>query len=262
MRPRKTWLWRCPDCKLLLSTLPAGAGTGVEGLETLRRRNFEVLLDRAEKIVPLFGKTVLEVGCSSGLFLAAATRRGAIITGLEPEREKADLARAKNFTVIDGFFPEAVGPKQRFDTIIFNDVFEHLPDPATALRACDQHLGQGGLLIINLPDSSGILYKIADLLDRIGIGMPFDRLWQKSFASPHITYFGKTNLEHFVTQQTSLILVDQTHLSTMTIAGLKNRVSASTKEPLASLICLALLPLILVQKILPSDILLQVYRKN
>jgi 2-polyprenyl-3-methyl-5-hydroxy-6-metoxy-1,4-benzoquinol methylase len=263
MRPRKTWLWRCPACRLLLSTLPAGAGTvAIDNLDTLRRSNFEILLDRVGKIVPLSGKTVLEVGCSTGLFLAAATQRGAIVTGLEPEKEKADLARAKGFTVIDGFFPDALNPEQRFDLIFFNDVFEHLPDPAAALRACEKHLGPGGLLIINLPDSDGVFYKTANLLDRIGMAMPFDRMWQKSFSSPHVTYFRKKNLERFVTRQTSLKLADQTSLDTLTLAGLKDRISASAKEPLASLIYFALLPIVAAQKVLPPDILVQIFRKS
>jgi 2-polyprenyl-3-methyl-5-hydroxy-6-metoxy-1,4-benzoquinol methylase len=262
MQARKEWLWRCPACSFLSSELQAGAGTGIEGLDTLRRRNFETLLNRVGKIVPLSGKRVLEVGCSSGLFLAAAAQRGAILTGLEPEKEKADRARAKNFTVIDGFFPEALGASQHFDVIIFNDVFEHLPDPAGALRACEQHLDPGGLLIINLPDSSGVLFRIANLLDRFGASMPFERLWQKSFASPHISYFSEKNLARFVPRQTNLLLVDQTHLDTMTASGLKDRVRSSVKEPLASLMCFVLLVLIPLQKTLPRDILVQVYQKR
>ena len=261
MEKPEPWLRACPDCGFLHSTLPAGAGTGVDGLETLRRKNFKTLLDKLSQIGPLSGKTLLEVGCSTGLFLEEAQRSGINVMGLEPEKAKADIARTKNFTVIDGFFPDAVPAGKQYDMIIFNDVFEHLPDPVSALNACCEHLAPQGLLIINLPDSSGIIYRIARAFNNFGMSGPFERMWQKQFASPHITYFRANNLQKLVESKTPLKLVSSGKLDSMTAQGLKSRISSSVSEPWATLMFLPLLAITYLQKILPSDILLQVYKK-
>jgi len=79
MRKRKEWLYRCEVCGFLASTLQPGAGTGVGGLEKLRRRNFEIMLDRLDKIRPVTSARILEVESAQGWFLEAASRRGAKI---------------------------------------------------------------------------------------------------------------------------------------------------------------------------------------
>mgnify|MGYP000999449661 CR=1 FL=1 len=261
MTAQKSWLWRCAGCGFLHSTLPAGAGTGVDGLAALRRRNFDVLLSRLNALLPLAGKNLLEVGCSTGLFLEAASAHGLIVAGIEPETQKGDIARGKGFSVRDGFFPDALHADDVFDLIVFNDVFEHLPRPEDALPFCEKHLAPGGLLVINLPDSRGILYRIAGMLDRAGYAGPFERLWQKSMASPHITYFNQANLTQFVQTRTGLKRVASFPLDTLARVGLRERIKASVPEPIASLMYAALLLLIPLQRILPSDILVQVFRR-
>ncbi len=261
MQSPEPWLRECPQCRFLHSTLPAGAGTGVDGLETLRRKNFKTLLEKLSALGSLTGKTLLEVGCSTGLFLEEAQKNGIEVTGLEPEKTKADIARTKNFTVIDGFFPDAVPSGKQYDMIIFNDVFEHLPDPVAALRACNNHLASCGLLIINLPDSSGIIYNIARFFNKIGMSGPFERMWQKQFASPHITYFRGSNLQKLVEGKTPLKLVASGKLDSMTAQGLKSRIASSVVEPWATLMFVPLLAITYLQKILPSDILLHIYKK-
>src|SRR5262245_55945867 len=95
----KDWLQGCPQCRCLCSSLPPGAGTGIEGLEAVRRANFETLLDRIERHRSLSGARLLEVGCARGLFLEAAARRGALVRGIEPEGANAKVAQASGFVV-------------------------------------------------------------------------------------------------------------------------------------------------------------------
>ncbi len=84
----KSWLYRYNDCGFLQSNLRPGADTGIEGLEDLRRANFEQLLDQMRRFDPPAGRTLLEVGCAKGWFLEAATARGFTVFGLEPEAAK------------------------------------------------------------------------------------------------------------------------------------------------------------------------------
>lgn len=257
-----SWLACCPSCQFLRSSLTAGAGTGVGGLETLRRINFKTILNKLENISHLRNKTLLEIGCSTGLFLEEYKRVGINSIGLEPEKRKADIARANGHDVIDGFFPDAVPQGQKYDIIVFNDVFEHLPDPVAALHACYHHLSPSGLLVINIPDSEGFLYRLSKILSWLGMDAPFERLWQKQFSSPHISYFQSRNLQKLVEGRTLLKLLESDRLVTMTAQGLKQRIKSSTPEPFASLIFMPVLLVAIFQRILPSDILLHIYRKN
>lgn len=97
-----------------------------------------------------------------------------------------------------GFFPDCLAgggvDARPYDLIVFNDVFEHLPDVNQAMAACRARLAPGGRLDINLPASSGALYRLSRRLFRIGRPGSFERLWQKDFPSPHLSYFNSVNL--------------------------------------------------------------------
>jgi SAM-dependent methyltransferase len=222
----KDWLMRCPRCGYLASTLPPGAGTGIDGLEAIRRANFETLLDRLAKHRPIAGRRLLEVGCAKGLFLEAATRRGALVHAIEPELENARIARARGRTVEDGFFPQDLADKGPYDVIVFNDVFEHLPEPAQALAAVEALLRPGGIAIINLPTSDGFLYQTASALDRLGFNSSFDRLWQKGLPSPHVSYFNAANLLALARAHTRLEPLDSFRLKSVERKGLYDRVKS------------------------------------
>jgi hypothetical protein len=44
------------------------------------------------------------------------------------------------------------------------------------------HLNQNGLLVINLPSSDGIFYRLGALLCRLGMPVFFNQMWQKDSA--------------------------------------------------------------------------------
>ncbi|MBN9581861.1 MAG: class I SAM-dependent methyltransferase [Afipia sp.] len=155
--PRSSWLCVCPRCGFQQSSLTAGPGTGIEGIEQLRKVNFERLLAAIEQIFPLKGRRVLEIGAAKGWFLQAALSRGASVTGVEPETAAANISREAGLDVEEGLFPAAPRDRGPYDVIVFNDVFEHIPNPALAATHLDELLTPGGLLVINLPNSEGAL---------------------------------------------------------------------------------------------------------
>src|SRR6266513_1889682 len=144
MRQKKAWLYRCPACGFHFSLLRPAEGTGIPGLETLRRHNFEILLDRLQMLRPLKGARVLEVGSAWGWFLEAAERRGAKVRGIEPEIENADLARQRGFDIETGFFPADLRDRGPYDMIVFNDSFEHVPNPSLLVAEIQKLLATNG----------------------------------------------------------------------------------------------------------------------
>src|SRR5690349_74337 len=151
MLSNRVWLFGCARCGLLHSAFTPGPGAGIEGLQQLRRQNFELLLTRVEKIRPLAGLRLLEVGCGEGWFLEAAQRRGILATGIEPEETSAHIGRANGLSVERGLFPTDLRDRGPYDVIVFNDVFEHLPAPDVAIQYVNELLAKKGLAILNFP---------------------------------------------------------------------------------------------------------------
>ena len=262
--PLKTWLYRCAACQFEFTTLTPGGGTGVEGLETLRKTNFRLLLDRLGRHFKLEGARALEVGPADGWFLEAAAARGANISGIEPDPELAQNARARGLDVATGFFPDDLKEMGPYSLIVFNDVFEHLPDPEGAFRHAARLLAPDGFLAINLPSSGGALYRVAKVLSRLGIDAPLERLWQKGLPSPHLTLFNPSNLGRLARRSAGFEPVDTFALRTITREGLGARIG-STHGGVAGAVLFAgiwLLSFVYVPPLALSDIFVGVFRKG
>lgn len=204
---------------------------------------------------------LLDVGCGHGWFLEMAHKTGFNVTGIEPDETIWKEARKTGLSIRNGFFPDILEPEETFDVICFNDVFEHLPDITQAAQACRRHLKKDGILSVNIPVSNGLLYHISKILATVGIMSPFERLWQKEFPSPHISYFSTQNLRTFFEKQGFVQVLDRP-LRSAELSGLWQRVRYDqTKGIVYSLFSyLTLLALLPFLRIFPSDIQLQLYR--
>lgn len=260
MSKKEEWLYSCPSCGFKQSTLTSGAGRGVDGLETLRKQNFKIILQHLEKQFNFKNSKSLEVGCAEGWFLEAMKEKSADIMAVEPSAHALDRQK-EGHHVVQGFFPDALPEGSRYDLIVFNDVFEHLPDPVAAIKKCEEHLNDKGLLLINIPNSRGIFYRVACLLKLFGMETPFHRLWQKDLPSPHMTYFSDKNMTEFVTKYTDLKKTRHFYLPSISKNGLEERIQASYQGFSGKIIytCLKLaFPLF---KVLPQDIMVFIFKK-
>lgn len=268
------WLRRCASCGLWAAqtTEPADAGDvpalvegrRTEALEPLRRHTFGQLLDTLAETMPLAGARVLDVGCAHGWFLELAVQRGMDAAGIEPDTSVAAVARARGLRVTLGRFPEDLDVADgAFDAIVFNDVFEHLPDPDAVLATCHRLLAPGGKLVLNFPDSDGILYRIACVIARLGIRSFLSRMWQLRFHSPHLHYFNARNLDGLVQRHGFAVLRRRT-LATIRVHGLWSRLTMDrgVSRLRAALVYLALLGGYPLFSIAPADIRLQIYTKT
>lgn len=261
MVPRSAWLYVCPSCHFFRSTLKPGKGADVEGLEDLRRQNFGTLLDRVSDLASPHGKRLLEVGCSQGWFLDAAADRGFEVAGVEPNIVHAKRARKRGHSVEVGFFPEVPAKRQVFDLIVFNDVFEHIPNPGRTVASCAELLAKDGLLVINIPNSNGILYRVATSLARLGIASPLERLWQKGLSSPHLLYFNPENLDLLVMRDRQFARCYQGVLPSVSSKGLWQRLRSASSLPVSLTAWLAIRGSGPILRFLPADIMLAVYRR-
>jgi 2-polyprenyl-3-methyl-5-hydroxy-6-metoxy-1,4-benzoquinol methylase len=104
--------------------------------------------------VPSLCRSVLDVGCGTGNFGASIrTRTGCEVWGVESNAESIRKAEQNIDKVFHGYFgPELDLPPGYFDCIVFNDVLEHMLDPASALVLARALLSSGGCIVASIPN--------------------------------------------------------------------------------------------------------------
>jgi SAM-dependent methyltransferase len=248
-----------------------GAATAIDegarrlALDGLRKASFERALDAIDAARAEVGATtkrLLDVGCAHGWFLKAAATRGYDVLGVEPDPEVAASASAEGVPVVAGFFPDVPDRSRVFDVVTFHDVLEHLPRPDLAARAVAERLPTGGLLALTLPNSKGALFRIADLLDRVGIRGPSDRLWQLGFPSPHLSYF-RPDVASALVRKHGFREVARLSLPAYRIKGLWRRLRFDRAASMfaCALKCVVLVLLRPLFALAPSDISFQIFEK-
>lgn len=108
------------------------------------------------------GARVLDAGCATGDFIAAAGEYE--MWGLDISEFAAEQARRRNPTVADrihsGPIEDQDYPDGHFDAIVMWDVLEHLWDPAGVCRSMLRILKAGGLLCVSTPNIGASIARI------------------------------------------------------------------------------------------------------
>ena len=106
-------------------------------------------------------KTLLDIGCAYGAFLAAAQKAGFEVTGMDPSDGALQFVRDKfGIKTYSGFFPGTLPApppgKSYFDVISLWYVIEHFTEPEQALQKISRLLAPGGILAFSTPSSCGV----------------------------------------------------------------------------------------------------------
>ncbi len=104
--------------------------------------------------IPAGSRKILDVGCGSGGFGAGIRHRLACeVWGIEPDADAVRKAEHNLDRVVHGYFgPELSLPPGYFDCIVFNDVLEHLLNPAAALQYAGTLLSDEGVVVASIPN--------------------------------------------------------------------------------------------------------------
>ena len=101
-------------------------------------------------------KTLLDVGCGGGIFSEAMAQRGAIVTGIDmgdAPLAVANLHKLESGLNIDYFKATAESFSdsnfQRFDAVTCLEMLEHVPNPASVVKACASMTKPGGTLFFS-----------------------------------------------------------------------------------------------------------------
>jgi len=108
-------------------------------------------LNYIDNLVPLNGKTVLDVGCGGGILSESIAEKGAKVTGIdlgEKALKVAQLHSLESGVAVDYrlISVEDLAEEQpaSFDVVTCLEMLEHVPDPASVVAACAKLVRSGG----------------------------------------------------------------------------------------------------------------------
>jgi 2-polyprenyl-3-methyl-5-hydroxy-6-metoxy-1,4-benzoquinol methylase len=151
-----------------------GGYAGFAAADAVRTAIAEDRLARLRPLAPA-GRW-LDVGCSTGAFVAAVVRAGLAAEGLEVSSVAVEAARARGLVVHHGGVEDFV-PAAPLAVVTAFDVIEHLPDPVGFARRVRTWLEPRGLLGLTLPNVASVAARA------------MGRHWFYYAAPDHVHYF-------------------------------------------------------------------------
>jgi len=110
------------------------------------------------------GKTLLEIGCSSGFMLDEFKSKGVSCIGVEPSGKFLEFLKENGHKAYESLDQLVKNEKDmKFDIICHFFVFEHIAEPFEFLKSNYEMLNDGGIIIAEIPSSTDALTKIYDI---------------------------------------------------------------------------------------------------
>ncbi|MDJ0739771.1 MAG: bifunctional 2-polyprenyl-6-hydroxyphenol methylase/3-demethylubiquinol 3-O-methyltransferase UbiG [Gammaproteobacteria bacterium] len=108
-------------------------------------------LDYIDALAGLCGKRVVDVGCGGGILSESMAARGATVTGIDMAKAPLDVARLHLLeSGLDVDYRQIAAEQLAaempgaFDIVTCMEMLEHVPDPASVVRACATLVKPGG----------------------------------------------------------------------------------------------------------------------
>ncbi|MFD1121133.1 bifunctional 2-polyprenyl-6-hydroxyphenol methylase/3-demethylubiquinol 3-O-methyltransferase UbiG [Methylophilus flavus] len=125
-------------------------------------------LDYIDSRASLNGKQVLDVGCGGGILSESMARRGAQVTGIDLADKSLQVAQLHALeagvtieyrcVAVEALAEEK---PQSFDIVTCMEMLEHVPDPASVVRACAALVKPGGHLFFSTLNRNAKAYLMA-----------------------------------------------------------------------------------------------------
>ena len=128
-------------------------------------------------IKQIVGKSVLDVGCGTGMALSIIKAAKPFLStqGLEPSSEAQSIWDARSLDVVVGSATSMPFVDRQFDTVISSHVIEHIDDHLTAVRE-----------IVRVSSSRAIIV------------VPCGNVDLKNPGSPHLRYYNRQNFKSLI----------------------------------------------------------------
>ena len=166
-------------------------------LESCEDDGFEEVLVgfRIREIVSrMRGESLLDVGCGVGNACRAVSGRMSRVVGIDGAERKIQLARqrtvAANVKYVATLFEE-FQPDQTFDTVVLNNILEHVEDPVYLLRCVSDWLAPEGIAIITVPNAYSLNKRIGL---RMGLISSLYELTDGDRVKGHVRVYDRNSL--------------------------------------------------------------------
>ena len=121
-----------------------------------------------QSFVTLEGKKVLDVGCGGGILAESIAQAGAVTTGIDlsekalkvAELHALEVGTTLSYRLISAEALAEEEPEQ-YDIVTCMEMLEHVPDPASVVRACTMLCKPGGTLFFSTLNRSPKSYLFA-----------------------------------------------------------------------------------------------------
>ena len=125
-------------------------------------------LDYIDRIAGLYGKRVLDVGCGGGILAESMARLGADVTGIDMGKAPLEVARLHLLESGQQVDYKQIPVEQlaqeipgSFDVVTCMEMLEHVPDPASVVRACADLTRPGGAVFFSTINRNPKSYMLA-----------------------------------------------------------------------------------------------------
>ena len=113
-------------------------------------------LDYIDRLAPLAGQRVIDVGCGGGLLTEAMAGRGARVTGIDMGKTPLSVARLhQHESGLDIDYRQATAEQVAaeepgtYDIVTCLEMLEHVPDPAAIINASAQLITDQGYIFLS-----------------------------------------------------------------------------------------------------------------
>lgn len=137
---------------------------------------------------------LVEVGCSTGEFLEAATNHSFECAGVEGDRENCRITRARGIDCHAGSLCDAAFPSGHFTVATLYHVIEHFHEPMAEMRELHRLIAEDGWLVIETPNIDNPWFRM------IGAS------WRQ-FIPDHIYFFDRRTIS-MLCERTGFEIVD------------------------------------------------------
>lgn len=141
------------------------------------------------------GRRLLDIGSGKGRLLRAAQHLGYDVTGVEPHSNRSTFAKTEyGVPVFQGRLEDFPAEGSPFDVVTMWHVLEHVPDPVAFLRTAHSLLGEGGVLVLEVPSYKTYSATVSG------------RHWQGWQLPYHLSHFTLEGVHHMLAETGFLVI--------------------------------------------------------
>jgi SAM-dependent methyltransferase len=107
-------------------------------------------------------KNMLDIGCGDGSTSVKFAQLGAHVTAIDIRPDQIEKLKNNKINFHHGSFENFKEANKKFDTVILQDVLEHVPNPEITIKKVKSLLSHNGIIYISTPNRLSLLNTISD----------------------------------------------------------------------------------------------------